>query len=265
MFRRRFLSTYFTQSTMKFLHISFFALAVSAVFLTSSTCLAGPPFITDDPEPVDLHHYELYLGPAMYSRSNANDFLDAPFMEFNYGVLPDTQVHIIVNGAFNLARDPHQTHYGLGDTELGLKYRFIHESNWMPEIGVFPLIELSTGNRHEGLGNGQTQYFFPVWLQKSWGDWTVYGGGGFFYNPAPLERSFWRMGFVVQRDLSKQLTLGLEIFHETPASVGAGGHTAFNLGVIYNFNDNVHLLASAGRDIDGPSVFMSYTAVQFTW
>jgi hypothetical protein len=241
-----------------------FALGISAIWLAASTSHAGPPFITDDPEPVDLHHFELYLGGAMYSKTPTSDFTDSPFVEFNYGLLPDTQVHIILNGAYERARDGDKAHYGLGDTELGVKYRFIQESDSMPQIGVYPLLEVSTGNHHEGLGNGQTQIFLPVWAQKSFGDWMVYGGGGFFYNPAPQDRSYWRFGVVVQRDLSKQWTLGAEVFHETPGPY-VQGHTAFNAGIIYNINENEHLLFSAGRDIDGPNLFMTYLSLQFTW
>jgi hypothetical protein len=247
-----------------------FALALSALLIVTSTCFAGPPFVTDDPEPVDLHHYELYLGGAVYQKTATDDFTNSPFVEFNYGLLPNLQVHIIVNGAYNRLHDGGKAYYGLGDTELGAKYRFIQESDWVPQVGIYPMIEVSTGNGHEGLGNGQTEFFLPVWAQKSWGDWTVYGGGGFFYNPAPDDRSFWRFGVVVQRDLNKRWTLGAEVYHETPgggisAATYVDGHTAFNLGVIYNINDNTHLLFSAGRDFQGPTVLNTYLSIQFTW
>jgi hypothetical protein len=29
------------------------------------------------------------------------------------------------------------------------------------------------------------QAFLPVWLQKSFGDWTIYGGGGYGLNSYP--------------------------------------------------------------------------------
>jgi hypothetical protein len=43
------------------------------VLLSSRTVFAGPPFLTDDPEPVSWRHYEAYLfstvdrGPGMSS------------------------------------------------------------------------------------------------------------------------------------------------------------------------------------------------------
>jgi hypothetical protein len=34
--------------------------SLAAFLLLSSSALAGPPFVTDDPEPVDYLHWELY-------------------------------------------------------------------------------------------------------------------------------------------------------------------------------------------------------------
>jgi hypothetical protein len=144
---------------------------------------------------------------------------------------------------------------------LGIKYRFVHETAHVPQIGIFPLIELPTGDADRGLGNGKVQVFIPVWLQKSFGPWTTFGGGGFWYNPA--HRNFARLGWGLQRDLNEHLTLGAEIYHETPSD-GANGHTAFNLGGYLNFNEHQHLLFSAGRDIDGPNRFSCYLGFQIT-
>ena len=48
---------------------------------------------------------------------------------------------------------------------------------WRPMIGVFPLVEAPTGDARRGLGAGHTREFLPLWLQKSFGGWTTYGGG----------------------------------------------------------------------------------------
>ncbi len=69
--------------------------------------------------------------------------------------------------------------FGLANTELGTKIRFVNpgEADWYPRIGLFPLIQVPTGNQGLSLGTGYVQMFLPVCLQKDWGDWTVYGGG----------------------------------------------------------------------------------------
>ena len=253
------------------------AACMLAGLLLARSATAGPPFITDDPEPVDYQHWEVYFF-TLYNHDAGADFAQLPGIEVNYGVIPDVQLHIIPNGA--IERQPGQSvHYGLGDTELGVKWRFLQESDTLPMAGIFPLVELPTGDSGRGLGNGETQIFLPLWLQKSWGkdkEWTCFGGGGFWINPGRDHRDFFRLGIELQRDLSKQLTLGGEIYHETPAAkfgsgadsgmvVGSQGHTAFNLGGYYNFDDNHHLLFSAGRDLDGPDHFSLYFAYQLTF
>jgi len=41
--------------------------------------------------------------------------------------------------------------------------------------------------------------------------------------------------------------------------------TAFNIGTVIDFSDQHHLLVSAGRSIDGPTIFQCYVAYQFTF
>ena len=46
---------------------------------------AGPPFITDDPEPVELHHWEVYL-TSMYWNGKSGAFGTAPHSGQRSGV-----------------------------------------------------------------------------------------------------------------------------------------------------------------------------------
>jgi hypothetical protein len=224
---------------------------------------AGPPFVTDDPEPVELHHWEVYVSSIVVNNPSGNNGT-LPHVEVNNGAAPNLQLHIIAPCAF--ARPPGgPTTHGLGDVELGVKYRFVQEARRRPMVGVFPLIECPTGSAARGLGAGHWQLFLPVWLQKSWGSWTTYGGGGYFINPGPDSESFWFFGWEVQKDLNKHLTLGGEIFTTTPNAVDAVSEFNFNVGGIYNHDDNHHVLFSAGRSITGDIGFVSYVGFQWTF
>jgi len=57
-----------------------------------------------------------------------------------------------------------------------------------------------------------------MWLQKSWGPWTTYGGGGYVINPAPGQRNYCFGGWLLQRDFSERLTLGGEFFAQGKSS-----------------------------------------------
>ncbi len=65
------------------------------------------------------------------------------------------------------------------------------------------MIELPTVNSDKGLGNGRTWYTLPVLLQKSWGDWTTYGGGGRAFNSAHGMRDYNFGGCPLQRKVTK--------------------------------------------------------------
>ena len=157
------------------------------------------------------------------------------------------------------------THYGYGDTEVGVKFRFLQETENRPQAGVFPLLQIPTGDAEQGLGSGHVQAFLPLWLQKSFGDWTIYGGGGYGLNPGVGNENWGYGGLVVQRQITKEFLLGGEIYHRTALQTGGRDDTAFNIGTVLDFTEHQHLLLSVGRSIDGPTDFQCYLAWQFTF
>jgi hypothetical protein len=232
-------------------------------FISASTLLAGPPFRTDDPEPVEYQHGEFYVA-TQYANDKDGVSGTAPHLEVNYGIAPNVQLHLLAPVAFDKPRGG-PTLYGPGDLELGVKYRFIQEGDYRPMMGIFPILHLPTGNENRGLGNGDPQLFLPIWLQKSWGSWTSYGGGGYWFNPGTDNKNYWYVGWLIQRDITKWLTIGGEIFHQTPPTRDGGYQTGYNLGAIINVSNNHHFMFSAGSDIRGPNLFSFYAAYQLTW
>ena len=225
-------------------------------------CWAGPPFTTDDPEPVEYQHWEIYVASQL-EHDKVGWSGTSPHFEVNYGALPNLQLHLIAPVSFS-APAHEATHFGYGDTEVGAKYRFFEETEQLPQIGVFPLVEIPSGSRERGLGSGHAQVFFPLWLQKSFGPWTTYGGAGYWINPGKDNRDWWFTGWLLQREITPTLTLGAEIFHETPNDKAGDSDTRLNLGGFYNFSDIYHLLFSAGHTVQGPSTFQGYLAFQIT-
>ena len=71
-----------------------YALVISfaALVLLSLPASAGPPFVTDDPEPVDYQHYEMYFfSLGTHTAGELNGV--APSCDCNYGGLPNVQLH----------------------------------------------------------------------------------------------------------------------------------------------------------------------------
>ncbi|MGZ7066174.1 MAG: transporter [Candidatus Aminicenantales bacterium] len=183
----------------------------------------------------------------------------APHIEANYGASADVMIHVITPLAYSQRRGE-AVLYGFGDVEMGFIYRFVKETDGRPEIGIFPHLELPTGSTERGLGGGKARVFLPVWFMKSWGGWTAYGGGGYWINPGTGNRDYWSTGLVVTRNFTKTLTVGAELFHNSPSATGQRSETAFNVGAILAVSRGSELMISVGRDIHGPGDFAMYVA-----
>jgi hypothetical protein len=63
--------------------------SLAAFLLLLSSASAGPPFITDDPEPVDYLHWELYTFSLGTHAMRDTSGVVLPSCDCNYGVLPN--------------------------------------------------------------------------------------------------------------------------------------------------------------------------------
>jgi hypothetical protein len=239
--------------------------AAMLILVSSTFCAtAGPPFVTDDPEPVDYQHWEVYIA-SMHSKFGGDWSGTAPQVEVNYGAVPDLQLHVIAPVGYDSPPEG-AGHYGMADLELGAKYRFIQETNGWPQVGIFPLLEVPTGSARDNLGNGHSQTFLPLWLQKSWGSWTSYGGGGYGINSFSGHNNWGFVGALLQRQVMTNVAVGVEIYHQTAYQTDFPNvDTAFNVGTVIDFSEHEHLLFSAGRAFYGPIHFQCYLAWQWTF
>lgn len=242
-------------------------LLLSCVLLYAPAAFAGPPFQTDDPEPVDLHHYEFYIFGAMDGTPLETD-PTGPAAEFNWGAAPNLQVHAILPLGGILPSDAPAA-YGLTDMELGVKYRFVQETKYRPMIGTFTMLEVPTGSYSRGLGVGAVWYKLPVWIQKEWGPWTTYGGGGYQIVPQTGYKNFPFGGWLIQRDLGKKWTVGAEVFShgaEGSATPQTQASTMIDLGGYYYFrNPGFQLLFCYGHSIAGQTENYGYLGLYWTW
>lgn len=224
---------------------------------------AGPPFLTDDPDPIPYKSFEAI---PFYSadRASGGSVVTGPGVDFNYGIAPDMHLNL-GPGFLRVLPIQSASAYGLGDTRIALKWRFVHETDELPEIAIYPAAELPTGNVDKGLGNGQAWYQFPLWLEKNWGKWTGYGGAGWTLNRAPGQRDYFYGGWLMQRAVSDTFFLGGEIYSQGSTGDGVAGYTALNLGGGYAFNKNASLIFSGGHSFAGASHALLYMGVDLTW
>jgi len=224
---------------------------------------AGPPFITDDPVPVDYGQGEFYVF-STYDRTHEGTDSSIPAFEFNYGVYRNAQLHVVLPFVRSVPDGAH-SEWGIGDVELGVKYRLKQETEVSPQVGIFPMAELATGDASAGLGNGRTWWRLPVWLQKSWGDWTSYGGVGYVINPAEGQTNYSFAGWLLQKDVGDKLTVGGELFGRGRDTADGKGTAIVNFGGFWKFSHDFNLLFSAGRSIRGESHTVAYLGLWWSF
>lgn len=237
------------------------------VCLASLLCLhnaeASPPFITDSPEPTDYQEIEFYLFGTMDKGSDGTSF-QLPAFEADWGFAPDWQFHAVIPVNVSQPQDGSAA-AGQGDIETAVSYRFLSETKYRPQIAIAPAIEWAVGDADKGLGNGQTWFKVPLWMQKSWGSWTTYGGGGYVINSADDMRNYPFAGWVVQHDLNDRLSLAGELFMQSADSADSKSYALVNIGGSYKLNKHFDILASVGHSIAGEEHLVGYFGVHYTF
>jgi hypothetical protein len=229
--------------------------------LCIQTSNAGPPFLTDDPQPVNFKHWEYYISSVNTLHPNVWSGT-SPHIEVNYGLIPNLQVHLLLPMNYNYPLH-RSTDFGYGNTEFGVKYCFIHETEDSPQIGIFPIVEIPT-IRNPEFSDGKTQIFIPVWAQKSWGKLTSYGGLGYGINPGINNKNWIFTGWEIQYDFSPKFMLGGELYYHTADTIGSRSLTAFNIGGSVNFTQEFHFIFSLGHSLINDNFISSYIGLLWT-
>jgi len=230
------------------------------VLITAVILNAGPPFFTDDPQPVDFNHWEFYLSSAMQYSGNDDD-VTLPHIETNYGLVPDVQIHLIL--PMQYTKRESNTRYGYVNTELGVKYRFINEESGL-QVGIFPLAEIPTGRSVTLAGENKLKTFLPVWIQETKGKFTTYGGAGYWINPGKDNKNWVYTGWLAQYDFSETFTFGTELYYQTASTQDGSAGTGINIGGYININEHNHILFAVGHDISGDTFTTGYIGYQVT-
>lgn len=224
------------------------ALVFAGAALAATVGSAGPPFQTDDPEPTDLHRWEIYnfLGGADDNGSIGT----TAGLDLNYGLHQDVQISLTVP----FDREPGAPRR-LGDVEMAAKFKLLHQApdSASIDLALFPRAYLPTGPQSRRIG-----LLLPIWGQRDFGKWSLFGGGGYTINPGADNRNFWQGGLALNRRMGEGLQLGGELFAQGADQVGGRPLTVANLGSLIHLGGPFSLAISAGKGINRPqTVFYS--------
>jgi len=226
-------------------------------FLAAALCaapgvaVAGPPFVTDDPVPTDPHHWEIYnfVGASREMGSTGADL----GVDLNYGPVRDLQL---------TATLPLHVETGVpldtGDVELAFKYRFAHqhEGKVSADLALFPRVFLPTGR-----GSRRAQILLPLWAQRDFGRWSLFGGGGYMLNPGAGQRDYWQQGVVLTRQMRPGFQLGLEYYGRGRAAEDDRPVQGLNVAAIVHIKGPYSWLVSTGQGVNRKQTLF-YTALK---
>ena len=232
---------------------------MAAVCSIAGPAIAGPPFLTDDPEPTDPRRWEIYA-PLFEIEGKGSDYEGSLGAEFNYGAAPDVQVTVGVPFAYS--HDHAGTHSGLGDLEFSVKYRFFHDEAAGVQIAAFPGISLPTATNHRG--GGHVTGLLPIWGQKDLGHWSIFCGGGYAINPGEGNRNYWTGGIAITHEVTDAMLIGIEADRQGDDQVGGRASTSLGVGAILQLPKPLRLLASGGptfSDAGGAAEFHGFVAL----
>ena len=207
---------------------------------------AGPPYETDDPEPTELRHWEIYAFATVDGQSS--DLDGAAGLDLNYGAAKGLQLTATLPFAFE-DTTPGGWRSGSGDVELGAKYRFVNDEQGGWQAAVFPRVILPTSDRD--LGGHRVRLLLPLWAQKDFGNTSVFGGGGYEINPGAGNKDFWQAGLAVTHDFTKTLSLGTEVTWQSADTRGGESSAGVNLGLIQKLGGPYSLLLAGGPSFSG--------------
>jgi hypothetical protein len=218
---------------------------------------AGPPYQTDDPEPTELHHREIYGFGTADARGSTLD--GAAGFDLNYGPVKDVQLTATLPVAFSHAPDS-GWRSGLGDVEIGVKYRFVNDEKSAVQAAIFPRVILPTSTH--GLGRTRIGLLLPLWLQKDFGATSLFGGGGYLVNPGTGNRDVWQAGLAVTHQFNDKLSAGTEVTYQTRDTVDGSSTTGANIGLIRKLTSHAALLLAGGPSVSGGQAsYHSYAAL----
>ncbi|WP_340316406.1 hypothetical protein [Rhizorhabdus argentea] len=220
---------------------------------------AGPPFLTDDPEPTATGHWEIYA-PLLEAQGRGASLEGAAGVELNYGAAHNLQLTLGLSSAFT--HDAGRWSWGAGDVEMSAKYRFFYDESDGLSIAAFPGMTLPTGSN--GMSAHKVTALLPIWAQKNMGRWAIFGGGGYAVNPGVGNRDYWTGGVAVTRSFGDRLLIGMEADQRGADITGGSASTSIGLGAIYQLKAPLRVLASGGptfADTGGKAGFHAFAAL----
>ena len=234
------------------------------VAVASAFAQGGPPYYTNDPGTPGHLNWEINLGymPFFYSGQSVSHI---PDLDINFGV--GDRIQLTYENAWLRVKNPtSQTKFGLGQSNLGVKWRFYGDGESGLSISTFPQLFLNNPNDsvRRGITPASHGFLLPFEFSRKFGLVDVDFEVG--YQFVRKGSDAWLTGLVVGHQFAPKLEMDVELY--SPGTVHPyGSQPTFGLGGRYRIHSPVVLLLMAGRSLESASpnqsYFVGYFGLQF--
>jgi len=235
-----------------------------AAGLGSAHAQGGPPYYTNDPGTPGPLNWEINLGymPFLYGDQATTH---SPDVDINFGL--GERVQLTYENAWLRVHNPStRAEYGLGQSNPGVKWRFLDGGEDGLSISTFPQFFLNNPNDavRRQLTPASEGFLLPVEFSKKVGLVDVNCEIGYqFVHKGP---NAWLTGLVIGHDFTSKLEGDVE-FYAQGTFRPTENQPTIDAGARYKIRPQVILLLMAGRSLEASSsnqtYFLGYFGVQF--
>ena len=242
-------------------------LCIALVGLPTAFAQGGPPMLTDDPGTPGDKHWEINTAWTMTHTRSGDRTMETPLLDINFGIGEHLQLKyeapwLITRGVGEKIKG------GLGDSAIGVKWRFLDEENDHLDASVYPQFSFNSlaSSRRRGLVEEGSSFLLPFEFHGKAGglEWNAEIGHEF----QTREADEWLYGFAVGRELNQHFEIAAEI-HGEGRFTKNDDQLIVNLGGRLKLGENRTLLFSAGRSLNhlhgAEFNFVGYLGLQFTY
>jgi hypothetical protein len=236
--------------------------------LTTRAVLAqgGPPLITDDPGTPGDGNWEINVAFEAEKRGTQRSYA-IPLLDINYGLGDRIQLKYEVPWLVLDERGQH-TRAGLGNSALGVKWRFFDQDKHRVDMSLYPQLEFNNSGSavDRGLVDKGIEFVLPFQVEKSFGPISLNPEFGYVFHE--YDDNEWIYGLALGYEASSKLELLGEISGTTGQDF-ENDELVFNIGARWELSETNTLLFSAGRSFrdsaSGEPEFLLYTGMQFNF
>jgi hypothetical protein len=237
---------------------------VCVLVCPAASAQGGPPYYTNDPGTPGNHNWEINLG-YMPFEYNSQSIAHTPDVDINFGLGDRIQL-TFENAWLRVANPLSEPKCGLGQDQLGFKWRFYENEQSGFAMSVFPQVSLNNPNHSADrrITPRSASVILPVEFSKKLGPISLNWEVG--YNVVHAGPDGYLAGVVVGRDVTENLELDAE-FYGVGTFHSSNGQQTIEGGARYKICPPFILLLMAGRSVQPAShvqpYFVGYFGMQF--